>query len=240
MPVRQEGVTGGGGDAATPWCIPEPVPGRDGERAWPWRRLAEGPFLLGDHGHRRWRHRAGCRVGHRGSRGGDERGRADPRFISAGPWRGRPFREYELPAGTAQRRSDRPVRNSRMSELPRGEQGSDGQLHGALRWQGSSLPLPDEREKGGCRERRAGGGASRASRRHGPHDGAPRESGHPVAYSWFANCGQKVPVTSTTGVSRFAASYKGRWSIRAFGWTVPTPFPWSSRAVPWDRRRRWI
>lgn len=47
------------------------------------------------------------------------------------------------------------------------------------------------------------------------------ESGHPVAYSWFANCGQKVPVTSTTGVSRFAASYKGRWSIGTFGWSGP-------------------
>jgi hypothetical protein len=43
------------------------------------------------------------------------------------------------------------------------------------------------------------------------------ESGHPATYSWFANCGQKVPVTSTAGVSRFAASYKGRWTIRTFG-----------------------
>ena len=43
------------------------------------------------------------------------------------------------------------------------------------------------------------------------------ESGHPATYSWFANCGQKVPVTGTAGVSRFAASYKGRWTIRTFG-----------------------
>ena len=49
------------------------------------------------------------------------------------------------------------------------------------------------------------------------------ESGHPVAYSWFANCGQKVPVTDTVGVSRFAASYKGNWTmmIRTLEWSGP-------------------
>ncbi len=41
------------------------------------------------------------------------------------------------------------------------------------------------------------------------------QSGHPVAYSWFANCGQKLPVTSKAGVSRFAGSYNGTWSIGA-------------------------